>query len=192
MLVSSREAVSVPSLGAYRLHMNAQLKIAGRSPELLGLGSILVGSLPATLLTEDAPDRYTVEAVFTRRADRDEVAAIEGGDMRAHLSAAGYPTVELRVADRRLEVANTNLEELRDGLAALLADRLAEISAALMAEREITAQHFQTASVREQERAAAVAALAESVAFTRPDARVVSDDSARVEEWVDEGGAVRD
>lgn len=178
--------------GAYREAMNAQLKIAGQSPELLGLGSILVGSLPATLLTDDAPDRYTVEAVFTRKVDRDEVAAIEGGETRAHLSAKGYSTVELRVADRRLEIANTHLEELRDGLAAVLADRLAEISAALVAEREIAAHRFQDASDREQVRAASVAALAESVAFIRPDMRIDFDDGARIEDWVEEGGSVRD
>ncbi|GAB3596581.1 hypothetical protein [Microbacterium tumbae] len=171
--------------------MSAQLKIAGQSPDLLGLENILVGSLPATLGTDEAPDRYTVEAVFTRKTDRDEVNAIQGGEMRAHLSANGYPTIELHVADRRLEIANTNLEELRDGLAAVLADRLAEISAALMLEREIAAHLFQDASDREQARAASVAALAASVSFTRRDASAASDDDARIEDWVEEGGAVR-
>ncbi|MFF5625417.1 hypothetical protein [Microbacterium sp. LWH10-1.2] len=171
--------------------MNAQLKIAGHSPDLLGLESVLVGSLPATLMTDDAPDHYTVEAVFTRKTDRDEVAAIQGSETRAHLSANGFPTVELHVADRRLEIANTNLEELRDGLAAVIAERLAEISAALQAEHEIAAHRFQDASDREQERAASVAALAESVAFTRRTAEVALDDDARIDDWVEEGGAVR-
>lgn len=171
--------------------MNAQLKNAGENPELLGLGSVLVGSLPATLMTDDAPDRYTVEAVFTRKTDRDEVAAIQGSDTRAHLSANGFPTVELHVADRRLEIANTNMEELRDGLAAVIAERLAQISAALIVERDITAHRFQDASDREQERAASVAALAESVAFTRRPATAAFDDDARIEDWVEEGGALR-
>jgi hypothetical protein len=171
--------------------MNTQLKIAGQSPEMLGLETVLVGSLPATLLTDDAPDRYTVEAVFTRKTDRDEVAAIQGSEMRAHLSANGYPTVELRVADRRLEIANTNLEELRDGLAAVIAERLAEISADLLADREIAAHRFQDASDREQVRAASVAALAESVIFARRAAPVIGDDDARIEDWVEEGGASR-
>ena len=171
--------------------MNTQLKIAGQSPEMLGLETVLVGSLPATLLTDDAPDRYTVEAVFTRKTDRDEVAAIQGSEMRAHLSANGYPTVELRVADRRLEIANTNLEELRDGLAAVIAERLAEISADLLADREIAAHRFQDASDREQVRAASVAALAESVVFARRAAPVIGDDDARIEDWVEEGGASR-
>jgi hypothetical protein len=171
--------------------MNAQLKIAGHSPELLGLESILIGSLPAALMTDEAPDRYTVEAVFTRKTDRDEVAAIQGGDTRAYLSANGFPTVELHVADRRLEIANTNLEELRDGLAAVIADRLADISAGLQSERDLAAIRFQDASVREQRRAASVVALAESVSFARTPVTAGSDDESRIEDWVEEGGAVR-
>jgi hypothetical protein len=171
--------------------MNTQLKIAGQSSELLGLGSILIGSLPATLMTGEAPDRYTVEAVFTRKTDRDEVAAIQGSATHAYLSAHGYSTVELRVADRRLEIANTNLEELRDGLAARIAERLADISVGITAAREVAAHRFEDASQREQVRAAAVAALAGSVSFARRPAADVSDDDARIEDWFEEGGSLR-
>jgi len=171
--------------------MNAQLKIAGHGPELLGLESILIGSLPAALMTDEAPDRYTVEAVFARKTDRDEVAAIQGSETRAHLSANGFPTVELHVADRRLEIANTNLEELRDGLAAVIADRLADISAGLQAERDLAAIRFQDASEREQHRAASVVALAESVSFDRRPVTAAFDDESRIEDWAEEGGAVR-
>jgi hypothetical protein len=132
-----------------------------------------------------------VEAVFTRKTDRDEVAAIQGIETRARLSANGFPTVELHVADRRLEIANTNLEELRNGLAAVIAERLVEISAALIAEREIVAHRFQDASAREQARADSVAALAESVSFIPRSAMGVSDDDARIDDWVEEGGAAR-
>lgn len=167
--------------------MNAQMKNAGRLPELLGLSTVLVGSLPAALLTDDAPDRYTVEAVFTRKADRDEIAAIQGHETRARLSAQGFSTVELRVTDRRLEIANTNLEELRDGLATVIADLLAEISIELIAAREVAAHRFQDASDREQSRAAAVASLAESVVFERRSP--VTDDESRISDWIEEGGA---
>lgn len=177
--------------GAYRRFMNAQVKIAGQEPGLLGLGSVLIGSLPATLLTETAPERYTVEAVFTRKTDRDEVAAIEGDKTRAYLSAHGFPTVELHVADRRLEIANTNLEELRDGLGAVLATLLAEISTALRTERMFAADRYEQATHREQERAAAVAALAESVSFSGEPPRSPDDDEARIADWNEEGGAVR-
>lgn len=176
---------------AYRQFMNAQVKIAGQDPGLLGLGSVLIGSLPATLLTDTAPDRYTVEAVFTRKTDRDEVAAIQGNKMRAHLSAHGYPTVELHVADRRLEIANTNLEELRDGLGAVLATLLAEISAAIDSARKIAADRYQEASQREQDRAAAVVALAESITFAGDQTHAPNDDDARIANWNEEGGAVR-
>lgn len=159
--------------------MNTQSKIAGQGPGLLGLDSILVGSLPATLMTDDAPDRYTVEAVFTRKADRDEVAAIQGSQTRDYLSDRGFSTVELHVSDRRLEIGNTNLEELRDALAAVIADRLAEISTTLRADRETARNRVQDASDREQERAALVAALAGSVTFARhPTA--ASDDAAEL------------
>lgn len=131
----------------------------------LGLGSVLTGSLPATLLTEDAPDRYTVEAVFTRRASQEELNRILGGDTRQFLAHAGYPTVELTVSDRRLEIANTNLEELRDGLAGMLSERLAAISSEVRTQREAAQAQFQGAADDEQERAAAVAALATSIVF---------------------------
>lgn len=174
---------------AYRQDMNAQLKIAGQSPEPLGLGSVLIGSLPDTLLTERAPDRYTVEAVFTRRTDHDEVVAIQSAATRSFLSANGFPTVELRVADRRLEIANTNLEELRDGLAAVLAERLADISSSLLAERHEREHRVQDASDREQVRAASVAALAESIGFTRRHGAAAADDDSRIQDWAGEGGA---
>lgn len=161
---SDEQAVSAHILGAYGQEMNTQLK--NDSP--LGLGSVLVGSLPATLMTDDAPDRYTVEAVFTRQADRDEVTAIHDGSTRDHLTECGYPTVELHVSDRRLEIANTNLEELRDGLAVVIADHLAAISLKLRAERELAALRFSEATGLEQQRAASVAELAESVSFSRP------------------------
>lgn len=170
--------------------MNTQLKTEGHGTEPLGLTSVLLGSLPATLLTDGAPDRYTVEAVFTRKADRDEVAAIQGNTMRAYLSAKGYSTVELNVADRRLEIANTNLEELRDGLATVIADQLSAISAELQARREVSADRFLADSAREQIRVASVVALAEAVAFDRSVSGASSDDEARIGDWVEEGGAV--
>lgn len=170
--------------------MNAQVKTTGLGPEPLGLSAVLVGSLPATLLTEEAPDRYTVEAVFTRKTDRDEVAAIQGGQTRAYLSARGFPTVELRVSDRRMEIANTNLEELRDGLATVIADRLAEIDRVLKIERERAMQLHQDASARDRARAASVVVLAESVRFTRRPLHAVPDDMAQISDWVEEGGAV--
>jgi hypothetical protein len=146
--------------------MDTQTRTSGGDAATLGLGSVLVGSLPAALMTEDAPDRYTVEAVFSRRPEREEVTAILGDETRDCLTKSGYPTVEVTVSDRRLEIANTNLEELRDGLASVLADRLAEISAVVRTTREKAAARFAEAAAGENERATAVTALAASVAFT--------------------------
>ncbi len=53
--------------------MNASTESGHGSTDILGLRSVLVGSLPAALMTTGAPDRYTVEAVFTRRPEEDEL-----------------------------------------------------------------------------------------------------------------------
>jgi len=172
--------------------MNAQLKIPGSNPTPLGIGSILLTTLPPDLMTPGAPERYKVEAVFTRRVEHDEVAAIQGDETRAQLSAHGYPTTELRVSDRRLEIDNTNLEELRDGLASVIAERLADIDTYLSIQRDVAAHQFQDSSDREMARAASVAVLAASVAFAQRDMGVVFDDSARISDWMEEGGSGRD
>lgn len=167
--------------------MNAQLK----NVEPLGLKAVMISSLPSTLMTDDAPDRYTVEAVFTRKADRDEVAAIHGAAMRDFLSSEGYPTVELKVSDRRLEISNTNLVELRDGLAAVIAGQLIEITRRLVAERSVSALRLEDASVREHDRAALVVSLAESVVFAARPRDVAGDEGSSIGEWEEEGGSPR-
>jgi hypothetical protein len=150
-------------------------------------------------MTDNAPDRYTVEAVFTRRPERDEVTEILGSGTRDRLTRAGYPTVEVTVTDRRLEIANTNLEELRDGLAEVLANRLEEISVGLRARQDAAATRFHDAAESEHVRAAAVAALAQSIAFhvsTSAEApRSAGDgeagdakDRQQIDSWRTEGG----
>lgn len=169
--------------------METQTRTGGIDAATLGLGSVLVGSLPADLMTDHAPDRYTVEAVFTRRPEREEVTEILGSQTQEFLAKAGYPRVRLTVSDRRLEVANTSLEELRDGLASVLADRLAGISAGIHARQDAAAARFHDAAEIERTRAAAVAALAESVAFSLPaGGSDASADRAQVDDWADEGG----
>lgn len=173
--------------------METQTRTSGVNTAALGLGSVLVGSLPAALLTDHAPDRYTVEAVFTRRPERDEVTEILGSDTRQMLARAGYPTVELTVSDRRLEIANTNLEELRDGLGSVLAGLLADISAGVRTRRDAAAMRFQDAATSEHARAAAVASLAEAVTFeVAPEGAASRASDTDIEEqvsnWRDEGG----
>ncbi len=169
--------------------METQTRTGGADAATLGLGSVLVGSLPAALMTDDAPERYTVETVFTRRPQKDEVAAILDGETRDFLTRAGYPTVEVAVSDRRLEIANTNLEELRDGLAAVLMDRLAEISERVRAVRDAAEVRMKDAADHEHTRAAAVVALAESVHFRA--SGPADADAAQLSEWDGEGGHER-
>lgn len=179
--------------------MDTHTRTSDAHSATLGLGSVLVASLPAALMTEAAPDRYTVEAVFTRRPEKEEVAEILGTRTRDDLVSAGYPTVELAVADRRLVIANTNLEELRDGLAAVIADRLAAISTRIREEQDAAAIRFEEAAMREHTRAAAVTALAESITFESPrsaanphpdstDAAASNDDDEQIAGWSSEGG----
>lgn len=136
----------------------------------LGLVSVLVSSLPVTLMTDMAPDRYTVEVAFTRRPLRDELNEILSTETARYLARTGYPTVILTVADRRLEIANTHLEELRDGLAHVLASRLADISASVRARDLAAAIRSSEIAEHEVTRANAVARLAGAVAFTPADA----------------------
>ncbi|MEV8023775.1 hypothetical protein [Microbacterium sp. NPDC080220] len=135
--------------------------------DVLGLRSVLVGSLPAGLMTPAAPERYTVEAVFDRRPEKAELDEIVGDDTARLLAGAGYGSVTLTVADRRLEIHGTTLEQLHDGLAAFLADRLADISTDLRARQAEVETQTMDLAARENDRAAAVATLAATVSFER-------------------------
>jgi hypothetical protein len=172
--------------------MNTQIPPIDADVGLLGLRSVLISSLPTALLTDAAPDRYTVEAVFTRRPDHQEVVEILGNDTRAFLTERGHSTIELRVSDRRLEIANTNLEELRDGLAGILGELLADISIRVKSQRVIAAARSQLAAELEQERATAVVRLAESVLFSTPGRASLTDiDEGQSEVWEEEGGSAQ-
>lgn len=167
----------------------------------LGVTSVLVGSLPATLMTDRAPARYTVEAVFSRRPEPAEVAQIGGADTSAFFAQRGYPETGLTVADRRLRIANTNLQELRDGLAALIAERLAEISTDVSSRRHAAAARSQQAADREQHRTTTVTDLAGSIAFVAPHRPVAAEgaharpaengERAQLTNWDSEGGHQR-
>lgn len=146
--------------------MTGDARSATTAVSPLGLSAVLASSLPSSLGTPEAPERYTVAAVFTRRPERAEIDSIVGDDTRDALSAAGYSTIQLAVSDRRLEIANTNLGELRSGLATWVADRLRHATAQMLQSRADAAAARLKSSADESERAAAVALLAESVSFT--------------------------
>jgi len=164
--------------------MNAQNGPPPATTNELEVGAVLVDALPSTLLTPDAPERYTVSAVFTRRPSRGEIDAIHDAATRDALTTAGYPTAELRVSDRRLEIANTNLQELGDGLASAIAERLHVISVKSAADHDRFAAELLQKSQRETDRAALVALAAAAVVFTRPTGR-----GEAMARWEDEGGS---
>lgn len=135
-------------------------------PNPLGLTSILSGSLPPSLGTLDAPESYQVDAVFNRRPQSEEVSAIHSPDSLKALSAAGDPSVTLHVSDRRLEIKNTNLDQLEGGLATFLADHLASITENLQMERLAQQARLASAAEAEGSRAEAIGAKAARIAFT--------------------------
>ncbi|WDH78075.1 hypothetical protein PTQ19_11135 [Microbacterium esteraromaticum] len=157
---------------------------SANEPGPLGVQQVLVGSLPASLMTSAAPARYTVEAVFTRKLERDEVAAIESEDTRRFLEEQGFPGVALHVSDRRLEIRNTNLEELNSGLSRVIANYLAEVAVLSSGLRATAAAEAKTLARRELKRAAAVAALAGTVVFEPGPVQ-----ARPIQVWDNEGGA---
>ncbi|MCD2497019.1 hypothetical protein [Microbacterium nymphoidis] len=170
--------------------MDTQTRTSGVDTATLGLGSVLVGSLPAALMTDHAPARYSVEAVFTRRPEHNEVKGLLGARTLEVLAEGGYSDVRLAVADRRLIISNTTLEDLRDGLASVLATRIAEISSEIQTERSLVLARRREAAVVEESRVAAVTALAESVTFgaAHVAAPARQEDAAQSESWATEGG----
>lgn len=130
----------------------------------LGLSRVLATTLPDALGTPEAPDRYSVTAMLTRRPSHFEIAAIHSCETSDRLDRAGYPTVELSVSDRRLQIANTSLEELRDGLSTVLADLIRDISLDGR-ENAAVAEIQEDRSQEELDRVSAVLEIAESVHF---------------------------
>jgi hypothetical protein len=136
-------------------------------PVDLAVHGVLAEALPLDLGELRGPAKYTVTSVFTRRPLAEEISLIQGPATHERLSAAGYPDVALRVADRRLEIGSTSLDELKGGLAALIADTLYRIGVTVadgQATRDATAKK---AGDRELARASAVRASAAGVSFDR-------------------------
>ncbi|MDT0167144.1 hypothetical protein Q9R32_16450 [Actinotalea sp. AC32] len=131
----------------------------------LRLTSVLASGLPAEVGTPDEPRRYTVPAVFSRQVGPREKAYLEDPSTARRLAADGHPGVELRVSDRRLLIGNTTLAELRDGLATRIAGLLREMGDAMAEEQTRLDDERSERLVHEQERAAAVTAMAADIRF---------------------------
>jgi hypothetical protein len=127
---------------------------------------ILVTELPSTLGTIDAPERYSVSAVFSRRPLPQELGLLAGSEVADQLGAAGYERVSLSTADRRLIIGNTNLHELRHGLARVIGGILEEIGASVAQTRSAQERDAAELAERAAERAQGIVAEAAQVDFS--------------------------
>lgn len=126
---------------------------------------IVASELPASLGTAEAPERYVVTAVFSRRPDPFELQMLAAASVTEQLAADGYPGIVLTAADRRLLIGNTNLHELESGLAQRIGEILADIGtqvATLRASHDLERVRL---AEQESDRAAAIVKLANRISF---------------------------
>ena len=128
------------------------------------LDHVLESALPDLLGTVDAPDRYVVTAIFSRRPDPAELDLLSAPTVHEQLAAAGYPGVTLTAADRRLHISDTNLHELEVGLARTLGVILAEIGERVASGHAVEENRVELAQ-REAGRAASVLMAARRISF---------------------------
>lgn len=135
----------------------------------LALTSVVASGLPASLGTDAAQRFYDVPAVFNRRPNPEEIAALEGSGSHHLLQRAGYPDVTLAVHDRRLIIGNTNLGQLERGLSTAIANLVHQISSNALATIRQSRADAQTAQDAQLARAQDTTRAAERIHFT-PDA----------------------
>lgn len=131
----------------------------------LGLIGIVPRDLPGTLGTPAESDRYTVSVQFTRFPSEREVLAIESSFTQGRLVRSGYPTIALSVVGRHLDVASTDLGELQDGLAEVLATVVRDVSVEAARQDADRLRLQRTEEERERTRAAAVTERAIGIRF---------------------------
>lgn len=131
----------------------------------LHLRGVLDTMLPRELGTDDAPDVYTVSAVFSRRVSVQEQGLIELPAVSELLADRGYPGIRLTVEDRRLVIANTNLAMLEGGLAREIAAVLRDVVTTIATERTRRADELAGWRATEVQRAAAVKTASDRVRF---------------------------
>ncbi len=137
------------------------------TPDTLRVLSVLASGLPAEVGTPDEPPLYTVPAVFSRRVTSKERSRIEDpatAELLMARTGAG-PGLELAVSDRRLLIRNTNLGQLRDGLAAAIGEMLHRIVEELLTEQDERDSAAVARLARDAERADAVARAAAEIRF---------------------------
>jgi hypothetical protein len=131
----------------------------------LTLSGVLASALPHDLGTAQGPSRYTVPAVFSRRPQPREVDLLHGTSTSRRLADAGYSDVEIRVSDRRLLITNTNLADLKSGLAHLLGMILREVSSHASQERAERAEELDALGLVEEQRLEALRKAAAEIHF---------------------------
>lgn len=117
------------------INVSSGAPAGGVSPDsTLRLTSVVAVS--REMYAGQAPDRYTVSAVFSRRVNPAESRLIQGPAAHERLAEQGYGHVSLVIDERRLEIANTSLEELKAGLAPVIGALIREISEQTRHEQE--------------------------------------------------------
>lgn len=134
--------------------------------EPFAVDHILVDQLPASLGTVEAPERYTVTAIFTRRPLAQELDLLKDPAVDDQLAAAGYAHVGLSTSDRRLLITNTNLHELKQGLARTIGLILEDIGKRVSTTRSAQARDAAEVASRAAERASHVVDEASQIDFS--------------------------
>lgn len=147
--------------------MNATPSAADLEPsQPFAVDRILINELPSALGTIEAPERYTVVAVLTRRPLPQELDLLGDPSVDERLAAAGYPRVTLSTSDRRLLIANTNLHELKQGLASIIGRILDEIGKTSAKSRSAQAGDAVESATRAADRANSVLIEASGIDFS--------------------------
>ncbi|MCH6472424.1 hypothetical protein [Sinomonas terrae] len=131
----------------------------------LRVTGVVLSALPSDTLTPEGPQRYTVTASLSRRPDPLEVESIHSDATRRHLEQAGFGQAGLRLADRRLLISGTSLQELRNGLAAVVGTIVRTATLAALAQKELARQSRADLDEAERERILRVAEAAAAIDF---------------------------
>jgi hypothetical protein len=143
----------------------SQILPPARTDSPLSLSGILASALPDDLGTARAASRYTVPVVFSRRPQPRELELLQGSNISRRLAEAGYSDVELGVSDRRLLITNTNLMDLKAGLAHLLGIILNEVTTQAALERTERAEELDALGLIEEQRLESVRRAAAEIHF---------------------------
>ncbi|WP_229231518.1 hypothetical protein [Sinomonas cyclohexanicum] len=126
---------------------------------------IVLSALPSEALTPGGHQRYTVAASLSRRPDPLEIEAVHAQSARRKLEEAGFGHAGLQIADRRLLIFGTNLEELRDGLARVVGGIVRTATLKALTEKELARQARADLDEAERERFLRVAKAAAAIDF---------------------------